>query len=110
MFKNQIRACDKEGDPLMFQYFLSGSLFFLLLSILAALYRVIKGPSMSDRVMALDNIGVNLLAGIAILSMFLRTYAFFDIILLIGILSFVGTIAFARFLERGVVIERKRIH
>ncbi|MED4205686.1 Na(+)/H(+) antiporter subunit F1 [Neobacillus mesonae] len=94
----------------MFQYFLSGSLFFLLLSILAALYRVIKGPSMSDRVMALDNIGVNLLAGIAILSMFLRTYAFFDIILLIGILSFVGTIAFARFLERGVVIERKRIH
>ncbi|AZU60693.1 Na(+)/H(+) antiporter subunit F1 [Neobacillus mesonae] len=94
----------------MFQYFLSGSLFFLLLSILAALYRVIKGPSMPDRVMALDNIGVNLLAGIAILSMFLRTYAFFDIILLIGILSFVGTIAFARFLERGVVIERKRVH
>ncbi|GHI00792.1 Na(+)/H(+) antiporter subunit F1 [Neobacillus kokaensis] len=94
----------------MFQIFLSGCLFFLLLSILAALYRVVKGPSMPDRVMALDNIGVNLLAGIAILSIFLRTYAFFDIILLIGILSFVGTIAFARFLERGVVIERNRIH
>ncbi|WP_042357106.1 Na(+)/H(+) antiporter subunit F1 [Bacillus rubiinfantis] len=93
----------------MFQLFLSGSLVILLGSILAALYRVIKGPSMPDRVMALDNIGVNLLAGIAILSMFLRTYAFFDIILLIGILSFVGTIAFARFLERGVVVERKRL-
>lgn len=93
----------------MFQVFLSGCLFILLVSILAALYRLVKGPSMADRVMALDNIGVNLLAGIAILSIFLRTYAFFDIILLIGILSFVGTIAFARFLERGVVIERKRI-
>lgn len=94
----------------MFQVFLSGCLFFLLLSILAALYRVVKGPSMPDRVMALDHISVNLLAGIAVLSLFLRTYAFFDIILLNGILSFIGTIAFARFLERGVVIERKRVH
>ncbi|MCM3570556.1 Na(+)/H(+) antiporter subunit F1 [Neobacillus mesonae] len=93
----------------MFQVFLSGCLFFLLLSILAAVYRVIAGPSMPDRVMALDNIGVNLLAGIAILSIFLRTYAFFDVILLIGVLTFVGTIAFARLLERGVVIERKRV-
>jgi multicomponent Na+:H+ antiporter subunit F len=30
------------------------------------------------------------------------------VILLIGILSFIGTIAFARFIERGVVIERKQ--
>lgn len=93
----------------MFQIFLTGCLFFLVLSILAALYRVMKGPSMPDRVMALDNIGVNLLAAIAILSIILRTHAFLDIILLVGILSFVGTIAFARFIERGVVIERKRV-
>jgi len=94
----------------MFDLFLSVCLCLILFSILAALYRVIKGPSMPDRVMALDNIGVNLLAGVAILSIYLRTHAFLDIILLIGILSFVGTIAFARFIERGVVIERKRIH
>lgn len=93
----------------MFKSFLLVCLLFLLLSIVAAIYRVVKGPSMADRVMALDNIGVNLLAGVAILSIALHTYAFFDIILLIGILSFVGTISFARFLERGVVIERKHI-
>ena len=93
----------------MFQIFLSGCLFFLVLSILVALYRVLKGPSVPDRVMALENIGVNLLAAIAILSILLRTHAFLDIILLVGILSFVGTIAFARFIERGVVIERKRV-
>ncbi|MBP2241011.1 multicomponent Na+:H+ antiporter subunit F [Cytobacillus eiseniae] len=91
----------------MFTHFLMGCLFFLILSILAALYRVIKGPSMSDRVMALDNIGINLLAGVAILSILLHTHAFLDIILLLGILSFVGTIAFARYIERGVVIEHK---
>lgn len=92
----------------MFQFLLIGCLFFIALSILAAIYRVVKGPSMPDRVMALDYIGVNIIAAVAILSVFLHTYAFFDIILLIGILSFVGTIAFARFIERGVVIERNR--
>ncbi|MBY0122052.1 Na(+)/H(+) antiporter subunit F1 [Bacillus sp. S/N-304-OC-R1] len=94
----------------MFNGFLHICLFFLSLSILAALYRVVKGPSTPDRVMALDNIGVNLIAIVACLSILLRTHAFFDIILLIGILSFVGTIAFARFIERGTAIERKRIH
>jgi multicomponent Na+:H+ antiporter subunit F len=92
----------------MFEMIMMGCLFFLSLSILAALYRVIKGPSMPDRVLALDAIGINLIAGVAILSMLFRTDAYFEIILLIGSLSFVGTIAFARYIERGVVIERRR--
>ena len=64
--------------------------------------------SRADRVQALDAIGFNLIAGIAIFSVLLNTHAYFDLILLIGILSFVGTISFARYLERGVIIERKR--
>ena len=92
----------------MFEIIMMGCLFFLTLSIIAALYRVIKGPSMPDRVMALDAIGINLIAGVAILSILLNTYAYLEIILLLGCLSFVGTIAFARYIERGVVIERKR--
>ena len=81
-------------------------MFFLTLSILVAIYRVIKGPSTADRVQALDYIGINLIASIAIFSILLRTHAYFDLILLVGILSFVGTIAFSRYVERGVVIER----
>ena len=90
----------------MFDFILITSLFLLTLSILAAIYRMVKGPSTPDRVQALDFIGINIIAGIAIVSVLLRTHAFLDIILLLGILSFVGTIAFARFIERGVVIER----
>jgi multicomponent Na+:H+ antiporter subunit F len=93
----------------MIDFILKISLLFLSFSIIAALYRVVKGPSIPDRVLALDIIGINLLAGVAIASVLLRTYAFFEVILLIGILSFVGTIALARFIERGVAIERKRI-
>jgi multicomponent Na+:H+ antiporter subunit F len=90
----------------MFDFILIISLILLTLSILAAIYRIVKGSSTPDRVQALDFIGINLIAGIAIVSVLLRTHAFLDIILLLGILSFVGTIAFARFMERGVVIER----
>lgn len=90
----------------MFSTFLLICLIALTLSILVAIYRVFKGPSITDRVMALDNIGINIIAMIAVLSMYLKTSAYLDIILLLGILSFVGTIAFARYIERGVVIKQ----
>ncbi|NLJ76358.1 MAG: Na(+)/H(+) antiporter subunit F1 [Peptococcaceae bacterium] len=83
------------------------SLVLLIFSILATIYRLVRGPSAPDRVQALDALGIYLIAGVAIFSVYLKSTAFFEVILLIGILSFIGTIAFARFIERGVVIERK---
>ncbi|CAM3798745.1 Na(+)/H(+) antiporter subunit F1 [Marinicrinis lubricantis] len=94
----------------MFDAMLLIALIILSVSILGCLYRVLKGPSMADRIIALDSIGIHLIAVIAILSVMLRTQAFLDIILLIGILSFVGTIAFSKYLERGVVIDSERDH
>ncbi|MOA27429.1 Na(+)/H(+) antiporter subunit F [compost metagenome] len=61
---------------------------------------------MADRIASLDAIGINLLAMIAILCLVQRTLVYVDIILLIGILAFIGTTAFARYIERGIVIER----
>ncbi|MBP1996316.1 Na(+)/H(+) antiporter subunit F1 [Paenibacillus eucommiae] len=81
------------------------SLVILSLAVLGCLYRILRGPSMPDRILALDTLGINLLAMVAILCALLRTQAYFDTILLIGILTFIGTTAFARYLERGVVIE-----
>lgn len=91
----------------MIQKILICSLVFLSFAIFATIYRLVKGPTAPDRVQALDALGINLLSGVAIFSVFLRSTGFFEVILLIGILSFIGTIAFARYLERGVVIERK---
>lgn len=92
----------------MFQMLLTISPILLSCAILMNTYRLVKGPDSADRIQALDTIGINLIAGIGILSILLDTYAYIDLILLIGILSFVGTIALTRFIERGVVIERKR--
>jgi multicomponent Na+:H+ antiporter subunit F len=80
----------------------------LALSILISVYRVFKGPSMPDRIIALDTIGINLIGLVALVSIWLGTQAFLEIILLIGILAFIGTIAFSKFIERGVVFERNR--
>ncbi|MCU6711013.1 Na(+)/H(+) antiporter subunit F1 [Paenibacillus sp. J5C_2022] len=81
------------------------SLVILSLAILGCLIRLFLGPSIPDRIAALDTIGILLLSMIAVISILLGTEAYFDIILVIGILTFIGTTAFARYMERGVVID-----
>ncbi|MGE1100065.1 Na(+)/H(+) antiporter subunit F1 [Peribacillus simplex] len=72
------------------------------------LYRLIKGPSVPDRVVALDAMGINLIAIVALVSIVMDTSAYLEAILLLGILSFIGTVAFAKFLEKGEIIEDDR--
>lgn len=81
------------------------SLAVLALSMAGCLFRLLKGPSIPDRIAALDAIGIILLSIIAVISMLLKTSVYFDVILVIGILTFIGTTAFARYIERGVIIE-----
>ncbi|MCM0627154.1 Na(+)/H(+) antiporter subunit F1 [Lysinibacillus sp. OL1_EC] len=83
------------------------ALAFFSISIALSLYRVIRGPSLPDRAIALDTIGVNLLSAIAIVSIILKTKAYLEAILILGILAFIGTIAFTKYIERGVIVERK---
>lgn len=77
-------------------------------AIALALYRIIRGPSVPDRVVAVDMMGVNVISIIATLSVLFQTRAFLEAILVIGLLAFISTIALSKFIERGVIIERKR--
>jgi len=94
----------------MFNLILLISLAILAISLFGSMYRIIKGPSPSDRVIALDTLGINMIAIVAVVSILLRTSAFLEVILLVGILAFIGTVAFAKFIERGVVLDRDRDH
>ncbi|WP_411953507.1 Na(+)/H(+) antiporter subunit F1 [Alkalibacillus sp. S2W] len=76
------------------------------LSIVLLVYRTIKGPTNPDRAVALDAIGVNMMALIGLQAINLATDKLNDVILLSGILLFIGTIAIAKFLEKGVIIDR----
>lgn len=84
------------------------SLILYGVSIALTFLRIVLGPSFPDRVIALDVIGVNIISVIAIVSIMFNTKAYLDVILILGILAFISTIAFSKFIERGVIIERKR--
>lgn len=93
---------------MMFQMILILSLGIIALSSLLLIIRLIKGPSIPDRAISLDAIGINLIGITAIISVVLNTNAFLDVILLLGILAFIGTVAIAKFLEKGEIIENDR--
>lgn len=84
------------------------ALAILLLAMFFMLYRVVKGPTTPDRVIALDSIGIALISVVALLSILLDTTMFFEVILLLSILAFIGTVAFSKFLERGEIIHHDR--
>lgn len=92
----------------MFNILLMLSLLIFSISIAIFLYRILMGPSIPDRIIAMDAIGVNLIAIMAILAIVLRTDAFFEVILLLGILSFISTVALSKFIERGALVEYDR--
>ena len=92
----------------MFESIIAGALVCISISMLGLIYRVVKGPTVPDRVIALDALGVNLIGVIALISIFLDTYAFLEVILLLGILAFIGTVAMAKYLEKGEIIENDR--
>lgn len=92
----------------MFSIIIHIALVCISLSMLGLVYRLIKGPSTPDRVVALDAIGINLIALIALLSISLDTSAYLEAILLLAIVSFIGTTAFSKFLEKEDIIEHDR--
>lgn len=84
------------------------SMILFAVAIAIALFSIIRGPSLPDRVISLDFIGVNLISAIAVISVIFNTKAYLEVILILGILAFISTIALSKFIERGVIIERKR--
>ncbi|MBU9713366.1 Na(+)/H(+) antiporter subunit F1 [Evansella tamaricis] len=81
-------------------------LFFMSLSIFVCFIRFIIGPTLSDRVVALDTIGLNLIGFIGVIMIIQETIAYAEVILVIAILAFIGSIALAKFIEGGVVLDR----
>ena len=75
------------------------------LSQLLALWRLIKGPGIGDRVLALDTISINAVAMIVLYGIAAGTAMYFEAALLIAMFGFVSTVAYARFVLRRDVIE-----
>ena len=70
-----------------------------------AMIRLWKGPSTGDRILALDTMVVNALGLVVMLGIYQGTQIYFEVSLLIAMLGFVSTVALARFILRGDIIE-----
>jgi multicomponent K+:H+ antiporter subunit F len=79
--------------------------FCFVLAMLFAAFRLLRGPSAQDRVLALDTFYVNGMLTLLMLGIRTETTVYFDIALLIALFGFVGSVALAKFLLRGEVIE-----
>lgn len=70
-----------------------------------ACFRLMRGPTASDRVLALDAMYINGMLILLVLGLRVDSSLYFDIALLIAMFGFVGSVALAKFLLRGEVIE-----
>jgi multisubunit Na+/H+ antiporter MnhF subunit len=85
---------------------ITAAILVLTLCVIMAAYRVIAGPSQPDRVIALDAIGVNIVGLILVLGIKSDNRVYVDAALVIALLAFMGTVALAKYLSGGAVIDR----
>lgn len=76
------------------------ALAILLFAFGLTIFRLLKGPSLPDRVVALDLFGVIALGFLLVLTIRNEDPVILDVAIVIGIVSFMSTVAFARYLER----------
>ena len=77
------------------------ALITLAAAILVAVFRLVKGPSLPDRVVAMDLIGILAVGLIVVLAASASVRAALDAAIVIALIAFLGTVAYARYIERG---------
>ena len=77
----------------------------ICVALLLTCWRLLAGPDVLDRVLALDTLYVNALALVVLLGIKFRTQVYFEAALVIAMLGFVGTVVTARFVGRGDVVD-----
>jgi multicomponent K+:H+ antiporter subunit F len=81
------------------------ALVAISISILLNVYRLIIGPDVTDRILALDTMVINAIGLIMLMGIAFGTTMYFEAALLFAMVGFLSTVAFCKFLLRGNVIE-----
>lgn len=79
--------------------------YMLAAAMLLNLWRVLRGPTITDRVIGLDTLYINAIALLAVLGILYRSDVYFEAAVLIAMMGFVGTLALCKYLLRGDIIE-----
>lgn len=77
---------------------------FVVALVLAG-WRLLRGPTLADRILALDTLYVNSVALLVLIGIYFDTAVYFEVALIIAMMGFVSTVALAKYLLRGDIIE-----
>ncbi|MEI7440362.1 MAG: monovalent cation/H+ antiporter complex subunit F [bacterium] len=80
-------------------FFVDSFFVFIILALFLIINRLRLGPTLADRVVALDLFSTLILSAIVVASLYLSDSLYSDAALILGIVSFMGTVVFARFIE-----------
>ena len=89
----------------IFDWAIVSAQIMLGLAMCCAAYRLVVGPRAQDRILGLDTLYVNSMLMLITFGIRTGTTLYFEAALIIGLLGFVSTVALAKFLMRGEVIE-----
>lgn len=89
----------------VFQTALTFALGCIALALLLNIFRLVRGPLPADRILALDTMTINSIALVVLFGVHEGSAAFFEAALLLAMVGFLSTVAFAKFVLRGDIIE-----
>lgn len=89
----------------MIAYALTFAFGCFSLSVLLNFFRLAKGPTFADRILALDTLVINCLGLLVLYGIYSTSAAYFEAALLFAMMGFVSTVAYCRFILRGDIIE-----
>lgn len=87
--------------PPMIEVALALSAAMVSIAVVISFLRLVLGPSLPDRVVALDLIAIEVVAAVAIYEIATEQPVLLDAAIVLALVAFLGTVAFARYVERG---------
>ena len=86
----------------MAETILNLALIIIMIAIGLGIFRLVKGPTVVDRVIALDLLTLIAIALIVLIALITSRFIYVDVALVYGLLSFLSVLAVARYLEKGL--------
>jgi multicomponent K+:H+ antiporter subunit F len=84
---------------------LSLSATMLTVALLLSAWRLLRGPGLPDRILALDTLYINSLALLILIGIRFDSAIYFEVAMVISMLGFVGTVVLSKYLSRGDIVQ-----
>ena len=92
-------------DAPIVQFAIVGSMHVVGLAMLMALWRLLRGPTVPDRILALDTLSVTAIAQLMLFGMYLDSPVYFEAALIIAMLGFGSTVVLSKYVLRRDIVE-----